>query len=43
MALHWRGEALVRVERRRPYTTGVGKIHHLHQTRAGAPAPRTQL
>jgi hypothetical protein len=42
MELHWRGEALVRVERRAPHATSVGKIQHLHQSRAAEPIPRTQ-
>jgi hypothetical protein len=41
MALHWRGEALVEVERRRPLVTSVGKIQHLHQSRAGGASARS--
>jgi hypothetical protein len=32
MELNWRAAGLPRVERRRPYTTGAGKILHLHRT-----------
>ena len=42
MELHWRGEALVQVERRKPHATSLGKIQHLHQSRAALPAARPQ-
>jgi hypothetical protein len=41
MGLAWRDAAVVRVERRAPFTTASGKILHLHVGRARADGPRT--